>query len=291
MDVSIIIVNYNTKQLTSNCIDSILQDITDINYEIIVLDNASNDGSIDFFKEKYSSIQIISNPYNYGFGKANNIGAKHAKGKYLLFLNSDTIINENACLKFFNKMEENPEIASCGGNLMHANGLKNISYGNFPTLTMYFFEIGLKKFFDSYYTKELSAGCKAQFDIPAKIDYICGADIFIRKAVFDLLNGFDEEIFLYFEETDLFKRMQEKGFSSIIFPDINIIHLSGQSTKTRKQSSSNLYYRSKFYYFKKHHPNSIFLLLLFDFINSLKMIIFKWDFTIIKSIYYIISTK
>lgn len=284
IDISIIIVNYNTKNLTYNCIQSIINNTSVISYEIILVDNASSDGSCEYLNQSFPEVIIVANKKNEGFGKANNIGAKMARGKYLFLLNSDTILIDNVCLSFFKKMEKEASIGACGGNLIYSNGIKNITYGNFPSLLQNVFDLGLKKIFPKYYLTHLSAGCITQSKKAVKVDYICGADIFIRKEIFNELNGFDENFFLYFEETDLFKRLFERNIISMIFPEIQIIHLSGQSN-TKKQLSSNLFLESKYKYFKKHSNKiTILLLIIIDHIEALKRITLKQDYTQYKTL-------
>jgi len=279
MDVSFIIVNYNTKDQLYNCITSIIEKTNGILFEIIVVDNASVDGSIELLKSSFADVRIIANKDNLGFGKANNLGAKQAIGKYLFFLNSDTILINNACLSFFERLENNPKIASCGGNLIFEDGSENISYGNFPTLSMYFFNHGFKKIFKKYYNTHLSAGIKVNGrKEPFQVSYVCGADIFVRKNVFDEMKGFNEAFFLYFEETDLYKRMANKGYKSIIYPEIDIIHLSGQSAQKIKQLSNDYYHISKFRYVRMHSGVvKFFFIFLIDIIYALWLRLIKND--------------
>lgn len=136
VNVSIILVNYNTVDLTAACIDSIFSYTQNIQFEVIVVDNASSDGSKEFF-EKDERIQYIYEYKNHGFGKANNIGASRAKGKYLLFLNSDTLLYENAIFDLFSFLENNRGTVICGGNLVSKDKLPTSSFERiYPSISM-----------------------------------------------------------------------------------------------------------------------------------------------------------
>ena len=252
MDISVIIVNYNTCELTINCIKSVYEMTSGIDFEIILVDNNSEDTSLVEIKRHFPSVVIVENETNIGFGRANNKGAELAKGKYLFLLNSDTILVENILKTFFLFMEEHVEYASCGCNLIDANGICTISHGCLPSLLKEFFLLGLYKILPSYYNNKLSDGQTALQGCLADTGYISGADIFVRKEVFDELKGFDDKIFLYFEETDLFFRMKESGYKSCVLDSYKIIHLGGASSAANVRKMS-LYVRSMFYYYRKHH--------------------------------------
>lgn len=273
MDVSIIIINYNTRQMTAECIDSVFEKTNGVEFEIILVDNASTDDSKEFF-EKDQRITYIYNKENLGFGRANNIGAKYATGKYLFLLNSDTLIaTDNAIGEFFNYMEDHPNIASCGGNLIAKDGQNNGSYGNFPSLLQVFSEIGFYRLYKKYYQQRLSLSQKVYRSHIHSVNYICGADIFIKKTIFDDFNGFDEDFFMYYEETDLYWRLNKAGYKSVIIPNIKIIHLEGQSTKKGlshkiNMDKFNMLHKSQILFFKKNKPSVQFILVkLFNIIS------------------------
>jgi hypothetical protein len=130
MDVSIIIVNYNTSELLKDCINSVLKKTQNVKYELIVIDNASSDCSIKMMKNEFPSIKLIESKENLGFGRANNLGARYATGKYLLLLNTDTLLINNAINILFDFMEKDTKqtIAACGGNLYNLDRTENYSY-------------------------------------------------------------------------------------------------------------------------------------------------------------------
>lgn len=268
MDVSVIIITYNTLNLTIDCINSVFEKTSGLKFEVILVDNASCDGSKEYFSIKEEIIYVY-NEKNLGFGAANNIGAKVASGKYLFLLNSDTVLLENSIKIFYDYMENTPNVSACGGNLVDANYENVPICGHFPTLINDFFLIGFYNFFRSWYKQKISVSqdlsCLRTFDV----DYISGADIFIKHEVFSQLKGFDQDFFMYYEETDLFKRMSKAGLKSVIIPHTAIVHLVGGSSSN--QLSLNKYrmiHNSKLLYYKKHHASVLVLFVkLFDFLG------------------------
>lgn len=236
MDISIIIVNYNTCEITLQCLRSIVKFTKGVDYEIILVDNASQDDSVSRIEREFPNVLLIESKENLGFGRANNLGEKQAHGKYLFLLNGDTILIENAILSMFNYMETHSEIASCGANLIDKNLQPNGSYGLFPSLKNELFgALMLHKVFKKYYLNHIATIKSVNYGDINNIDYITGADVFIRKNIFEELGGFDPNFFMYCEETDLYYRMRQKGYKSSLLPDVKIIHLQGASSKKGKK--------------------------------------------------------
>ena len=268
MDVSIIIVNYNTKDLTMQCIDSVIEKTTDVKYEIILVDNASVDGSKELF-ENDDRITYYYNNENSGFGKANNIGFEIAKGKYLFLLNSDTLLLNNAVKMFFDYAESNQYNGALGSYLLDQEENIIHSYGEFITaggiLKKSLPRIG-KKF------KYNEVVCSGDY---IDVDYITGADLFLPKSAIDRVGGFDPIFFMYCEEVDLQYRMKKEGYSRRVIKGPRIIHLEGASatTKKKKKKAGNAspLFDSRFKYLKKHNPYCKYVLFLiaFSFIKLL----------------------
>jgi GT2 family glycosyltransferase len=234
--VSIIIVSYNTKVQLADCIDSIKRQIQDLSYEIIVSDNGSEDGSVEMLRQQYPYVSVIENNKNLGFGTANNRASDKATGKYILFLNSDTILLNNVLKIFVDFWESNECIClgALGCNLLDSNLEITHSWADFPKGCLLVIK-WIKRCFTSMvkalcvlvsinyskyrkkiiYTKKI--GC---------VDYITGAALFVKN---DNNCYFDEDYFLYSEETDLQKRMAEKGLLRMIIDGPQIIHLQGAS--------------------------------------------------------------
>ncbi len=253
MDVSIVIINYKTYALTKQCIETVLHYTKSIEYEIIVVDNCSDDGSINKLQEDFPCIIAIENEQNLGFGRANNVGIERASGKYVFMLNSDTLLVQNAILEMYNFMENHGEYGACGCNLIDKEGNLNLSYGNLPSLSYEFLQLGLYRLCRNYYRNKLSVGQTIKAGDPKNVGYISGADIFMRKSIFDEIGGFDKNIFMYFEETDLFTRMKKTCIKSCVLPEVKIIHLEGGSIKKSNINKFRLFETSRMYYYRKHH--------------------------------------
>ena len=216
--VSVIIVNYNGKKLLENCFDSISK-VTYPDFETILVDNNSDDDSIQYIKENYLDTLIIKLDKNYGFAKPNNIGAKKAKGEYLLFLNNDTKVTPNFIDELVYVMEKNPKIGICQSLLLKPSGEVDSS-GDFID------SIGI-----AYSSQEKFT--KVQEILSAK-----GASMIIRKSLFDKLGGFDEKFFLSFEDVDLGWRSWIFGYKAVVAPKSIVYHLGGQTTKDMKNEIS-----------------------------------------------------
>ncbi|MGV3763099.1 glycosyltransferase family 2 protein [Parapedobacter sp.] len=232
--VSFIIVNFRTPDLVLHCIASIREHTNTQPYEVIVIDNASGDDSA----EKLASVPgvtLVANAKNVGFGAANNQGAKVAHGRYLFFLNSDTLLLCDAADRFVPFMDrpDNAHVGCCGGDLLDEKMEKQASYGNFPSLMGIIFEMGLHRFFRRKFEEEFSIGVKNESYQERAVDYVSGADMFVRRELFDKLGGFDADFFLYFEETEFAYRMKKAGYLSMLLPAVQIVHLEGASHQTR----------------------------------------------------------
>jgi GT2 family glycosyltransferase len=263
--------------LTIDAIDSIVEKTEGVSYEIIVVDNNSIDGSaLELIKKFGNKIKLISNHKNIGFGRANNIAIKIAKGKYIFLLNSDTLLVNNAMKYFFDYMEKHTDNAICGGALYNLDMSQQISYGHFPSLKQVFFEeFQLSKLFVKYFNKNLSVGCVLDTNNIRIVDYVSGADMFIRKSIIQSIGGFDADFFLYYEETELNYRINKLGYKSVILPDAKIIHLCGKSFGNDvKLSKFKIQQNSKFLFFKKAYgiKHTKFLKVLLNFSYSIKFI-------------------
>ena len=262
MQVSIIIVNYNTKHLTADCIDSIIAKTSEVEYEIILVDNASSYGS----QAKFSSdgrILFLEAGDNLGFGKANNLGAQHAKGDYIFFLNSDTLLLNNAIYEMWRYCEEHKEdnIGGLGCILCDGNNQRCHSYAKLNT-----WKDIVKSYFLAPYTKKkakeiMAMDAEDESKDAFEVGYVTGADLFVSRKVIDECGCFDPEFFMYSEESEMQWRFRKHGYHNMIIKSPKIMHLEGMSQTKRKsptmrkimmtQSSLYLYVKktsSKFEY-------------------------------------------
>lgn len=258
MDVSIIIVNYNTKEVTLNCLETILRQTKDVEYEVIIVDNNSEDGSQDAFKKNYPQFLLVEAITNLGFGKANNLGVKNACGKYLFFLNSDTLLLNNAVQIFLNFFHEHKElkIGAIGCPLINNSFERIHSSSSFPSKKETLKSTFLGYFSNHYWKKiqknELSKYTNLKTYI--EVDYVTGACMLISKDLFEIFRGFDPTFFMYYEESELQFRLNYAGYKSYIINGPQIIHLIEGSDNSPGHSMIKRYIQTSsfFYYYKKH---------------------------------------
>ena len=257
MEVSVIVVNYNTKEVTKDCIDSIFSHTSDVSFEVILVDNSSTDGSIELF-EHDKRIFFIKNDMNVGFGNANNVGIAKATGKYLFFLNSDTYFLNNAIKVFYDFAETHQEeqIGAIGCLLRKRDGSYCHSYAPFPSINV---EI-LKPILLPISRMIGKPWCyldKPSFKAPyMPVDYVTGADLFVKKELVDQYGAFDPDFFMYYEESEMQYRWTKAGFVNYIISMPQIVHLEGCSNFQAKSMGRNtnkelIVFKSMFLYMKK----------------------------------------
>jgi GT2 family glycosyltransferase len=205
---------------------------------VIVVDNASHDGSQQMLREKFPNVILVECSKNIGFGRANNLGAKRASGKYLFLLNSDTILRNNAVKILYNFIDTHLKVAVCGGNLFNEKNNPELSYRR--CLLGIEWELTI---LSNNYLEKLLYGKNARFNYtgkPLKVNgFIAGADFMIRSEVFQQLNGFDSDFFMYHEDVELSYRVKKSNYLSYSVPQAEITHLVGKS------SSDNLKWKAK----------------------------------------------
>ncbi len=247
VDLSVIIVNYNVKDLLGNCVDSILASSGNLKIEIIVVDNNSFDGSVEHVKERFSnnsSVRIIESKINLGFAKANNLGGKGAIGKYLLILNPDTIVQEDTFDKAVKFYESVKEIGALSCKLVLPNGKLDLACRrSFPSPSVAIYRIlGLSKLFPRSKTFARYNLTYLDEDKTYEVESICGAFMLIRKDIFELVGGFDEDYFMYGEDLDLCYKIKKAGYKIYYYSGTSIIHFKGESTRKSSISYVNNFY-------------------------------------------------
>lgn len=256
MDISIIIANYNTSDLLKNCLESIFKTVSGIGYEIIVIDNASCDGSIDMVKHFFPEVHIIGNEQNRGFGAAVNQGLDVMRGRYAMLLNTDAILTKGAAEELLGFMESRPNAAMACGQLRNADGSKQNSIGNFPTLITLLVNVPLLEVLCP--TKYPSK--RYEYKEPIEIDSGIGACLMVRKKAIDEVGKLDERFFFFFEETDWARSMRNAGWRIYLVPTANIYHFQGQSIGATIRSRIE-FYRSRYQYFKKWNSYPHYLMI------------------------------
>jgi GT2 family glycosyltransferase len=244
VNLSIIILSYNTKALTLGCIGSLINqykkelDLDEL--EIIIVDNNSSDGSVNILRDN-KSIELIESRKNLGFGRGCNLGAKSAKGKYLLFLNSDTEALDKGFLRMIEFMEGNPKIGILGGKLENIDGSTQPSAGKFYNLfNLLIMLLGLERF----------GFLRSSPNNVKKVDWVSGACMMVRRDFFERILGFDEKFFMYIEDMEICYRAQKLEFGTYFYPDTKLKHVSfGSSNRTF--AIINIY-KGILYFYTKH---------------------------------------
>ena len=253
ISVSIIIVNYRTPSLTLACIDSIYAHTKGVDFEVIVVDNHSEDDSVERLS-KDNRIILIESLRNGGFGYGNNLGMKVARGKYFFLLNSDTLLVNNAIKEFYDYAESHEPKTLYGCYLIGDDGTYRGSFHYFPALTIgaFFRRLFRKQNYTPDYTDK-------------EVECICGADMFIPRTAIEECGGFDENIFLYGEEGELQLRMAKAGYKRILLSLPKIIHLEGRSSSVN-QKKRQIQEQSHFYVLKKYMTPCTYILTRFYYI-------------------------
>lgn len=219
MDLSIIIVNYNTLELTQTCIESVQNHTKAIDYEIILVDNASTDGSIEYFSS-LEGILFVESGGNIGFGRANNLGYKYSSGRYLLMLNSDTILENDVLSRMVHHFDQQPDDVACLGSLLvHADRKPSCSFGYY---------VDWREEFGFNVTKGSTTIISGSQEV---VEYVSGADLFVRRSVVEQYGLFDPDFFMYYEDMELGYRYRAHGLQSVIVNESGIVHLEGASSK------------------------------------------------------------
>lgn len=261
MDLSIIITSFNTKDLLTTCIKSIFKFTKNINFEVIVVDNNSTDGSAEAAKALGSV--IIKNKENLGFATANNQGFKISRGKYILFLNSDTEINDNVLGEMISWMKDNTTVGVSSSALRNKDGSMQATGGYFPTLPRVFswmtiqdlpFVDNIIKPFHPYHAKSFFSKGDSFYRSKKELDWVTGAFLLCRREALEKIKGWDETFFMYVEEVDLCFRVKQMGYSIWYLPKWNITHLGGASSKTSEFSLISEY-KGVIKFYAKHYPS------------------------------------
>jgi GT2 family glycosyltransferase len=258
MQVSVIIVNYNVKHFLEQCLCSVQKALTNTAGEIIVVDNNSPDKSLEYLVPRFPGIRFIANAENLGFAKACNQGLREATGKYILFLNPDTVVPEDCfqqCIRFF---EQHPDAGAVGIKMLDGSGhfLKE-SKRAFPSpMTSLYKLFGLSRLFPRSRTFSRYHLGHLNENENNEVDVLAGAFMMIRKDVLDETGSFDETFFMYGEDVDLSYRIQKKGYKNYYFAGSSILHFKGESTRKGTMNYVRMFYNAMSIFVKKHYGGS-----------------------------------
>jgi GT2 family glycosyltransferase len=287
VDLSIIIVNYNVKEFLQNLLHSLEKASSNISKEIIVVDNASDDGSVELLKSKFPKIKLIENKTNLGFGKANNQALNIAAGKYLLMINPDTIVGEDTLEKTISFFKSHGEAGLAGCKILNPDGTLQLAcrrsfpgpWTSFCKVTRLSSLFPKSKIFARYNLTYLDENQTYE------VDAVSGSFMMMTKDAYNKVGGFDEEFFMYGEDLDLCYRIQKAGFQVFYVHDTQIIHYKGESTRRSALDETKVFYDAMHLFVKKHLSGSFLVELilrsaigfrkLFAFLGKRKLIFFS----------------
>ncbi|MBR4842145.1 MAG: glycosyltransferase family 2 protein [Bacteroidaceae bacterium] len=253
--VSVIIVSYNVRHYVEQCLNSVMRSVPDA--QLIVVDNCSKDGSVDYLKQRFPDARIIANHENAGFGRANNMALSMVQGRYVLFLNPDTVVAEKTIPRCIEYMDSHPQTGAVGVKMMYADGcFAPESRRSLPTPSVAFWHMtGIGRIFPK---SRVFAKYHLSYEDPDKecpIDIVSGAYMFVRKNALDVTGGFDESFFMYGEDIDLSYRIKIAGYQNIYLP-VPIIHYKGESTVKTSYNYAKVFYDAMLIFFNKHFRRS-----------------------------------
>jgi len=261
MDLAIIIVNWNTRDILEQCLHSVYSSKTTKHIDVWVVDNGSSDGSERMILEKYPQTRLITNNDNVGFAQANNQAITNSKGDYVLLLNPDTVVENDVIEVLVDYLEEHPDVGAVGPRLLNPDGSLQESAYPEPTLAREFWRMFHLDRIKNYGEYPMGDWILTK---TRDVDVLMGACFLIRRKVLNQVGLLDEEFFVYSEEVDLCTRIRNYGWRITWVPTVNVVHLGGQSTEQIQQEMFLQLYQGKIQYFRKHH--SLFEVWIYKFV-------------------------
>jgi len=279
MDLSIIIVNWNTQDILLQCLESVEADlaVSELATEVIVVDNASTDNSVKLVKEKFPWVDLIENSENVGFAAANNQAIEQSSGRYVLLLNSDTEVKPRALQILYNYLDAHPQAGAAGSQLLNPDGTLQTSCYPFPTLSR---ELWRLLHLDVLWSYGVYHMANWDTESPREVEVIQGASLLLRRAALDQVGLLDDRYFMYTEEVDLCYRLHQGGWQLYWVPKSKVVHYGGQSTKQVPTKMFLCLYQSKLIFLRKHYgwlaAQFYKLILLFATLARLLMVPLCW---------------
>jgi len=253
-DLSVVIVNWNTCDLLAQCLQSIYDTVSDLDFETIVVDNASSDDSVAVVRGRFPQVHIIANPRNVGFGRANNQAADLAKGRYLLLLNPDAFVHEGTVNHLVNFMDAHPDAGAAGCRLFYEDGTLQRSCAAFPTVaTELWTALWLDKLFPTHPVFGKYQMTYWDMDDVREVDSLLGACLILRREAIEETGLFDEQFFMYSEEVDLCMRLKRAGWKIYFVANAEATHIWGGSARRIQTESFLRLYKSRVLFFRKHY--------------------------------------
>ncbi len=250
MNLSVIIVSWNTVELLRKCLASVYHNPPGDHFEVIVVDNVSSDGSVQMVQQQFPQVKLLTNKRNVGFATANNQAIEQSSGRYILLLNPDTEVKPGALKIMVQFMEDHPEVGAVGAQLLNPNNTLQPSCYPAPTLSREFWRLFHLDKFWPYGTYNMF-----QWDLnrAREVDVVQGAALLLRREALNEVGVLDTDYFIYTEEVDLCYRLQQAGWRLYYVPQARVVHYGGQSTQQVAADMFLQLYRSKLLFFRKHH--------------------------------------
>lgn len=283
IDLSVVIVSWNVKALLERCLSSLMEssEQSGLQCEIIVVDNASTDGSPEMVRQRFPSAALIASESNLGFTRANNVGIPHGSGRYILLLNPDTEVIGDALLTMVAYMNGHSDVGALGPKLLSPDGRVQSSRRRFPTLATAFLESTIlqqwfprNRVLSDYYILERSD------DEEQDVDWVIGACLLVRRQAWEQVGPLDERFFMYSEELDWCRRLKTAGWRVVYIPSATVMHYEGQSSSQVVPARHIYFQSSKVLYFRKHHGvlagEALRLFLLATYAYQLGLEALKW---------------
>lgn len=253
LDLSVVIVSYNVRDLLGQCLESVYQTVEDRTVEVIVVDNGSRDGTVETVAARFPEVRLLANSGNPGFGAANNQAFSLASGRALLYLNPDAELRPGALSAMLDYLDAHPDVAVVGPRTFYPNGAGQSTRRRFPTpLTALVESTRLQRLgwiqgpLARYYVADRSDSEEQD------VDWLVGACLMVRRSVMESVGGFDERFFMYSEELDLCQRIRQRGWRIVYLPNAEIIHHEGRSSEQNLARRALAFNESKCRYFEKH---------------------------------------
>jgi len=264
LKLSIIIVNYNTKGFLRELLNSLYETKCHFSFEIIVVDNNSQDGSSEMLHKDYPQVRVINNDKNVGFARANNLGIRLSKGEYILLLNPDTKIIDDSLQKLVSFLDAHAEAAVVAGRVVYPDLTDQGVARMFPTPMNAIFgrnSLFTRFFPHNKYSGRYLASRRHQSDEPFEVDWVSGACLMARKSVLEEVGLLDEGFFMYWEDADLCYRIKQKGWKIYCVPGAMVVHYEGKSGEASTSRLIVQFNKSVYYYYRKHHIKHSFELI------------------------------
>ena len=254
VDLSIIIVNWNTRELLAQCLSSLFQSSDGMQLEVIVVDNNSKDDSVEYVAQHFRQVQIIQNNTNRGFAAANNQGLAIAKGRNILFLNSDTTVHKGALKAMAELLDNASDAGLCSCRLLNNDGSTQPNVHHFPSFRAMLQRYTALKYLGLFKSaRDFYRMRNFSYDKATVVDQVTGAVLMAKREVLEHVGTMDEKLYFYFEETDLCYRIKQAGFKIHFTPNGEITHLGRASSRLLGfHKVQAMFFRSLFHYFRKH---------------------------------------